>query len=623
MDGRAEASGGLPVGRGRTAAGRGGPLAAPGSAARDAWGGESGPDRVRPLERGLAVLRALSGAGAPMRAGDLVRATGLARSTVDRVVATLLRLGLLRQHGQELSTTPRLMALGNAYLAASGLTGEAVARTGRLADELDESVSLAVPDGDGVRFVAQAVRRRTMSVAFRIGDLLPAERCAPGSLFAAEWDTAGWAAWRAGRAADPEGTAFPAVPPLAVHEARFAARAARAADAGWALDEELIEPGLIAVSVPVPDGHGRTRCALSVVSHTSRHTAADLADLVLPRLRAEAARLAEAFAAPEPAPPAAGTHRAPRTLRPAVAPPATVAPPASHAPAPGDGPAPGCAPAPAPPSPAALARAAKEELGPGFLQSLARGLAVLEALEGARGPGLPLAALAAATGLPRATARRCLHTLAREGYAACDGRLHRPLPRVLELGYARLSRLSFAELAQPHLRDLAERVGEPASVAVLDGPDVLHVASAPGVRIMSPHITPGTRFPAYPTATGRVLLAGLPEAERLRVLAAVPPGPLTRRTVTAPRRLAQLVAQVAREGHASVDEELEEGLRAVAVPIRDAAGRVVAALNVSRHTGGTPLAAARDALLPALRTAAAAIETDLHTAERFNPVPVR
>lgn len=544
---------------------------------------ESVRESVRPLERGLAVLRALASADDQVRAGDLVRATGLARSTVDRVVATLAHLGYVRPHGQELHLTPRLMELGNAYLAASGLSGEVAARTARLADELDESVSLAVPDGDGVRFVTQAARRRAMSVAFRIGDLLPAERCAPGALFAAEWDEAGWAAWRrrvAAHPADDAAHAFPALPPgRAPRPPDLADRVERSRVTGWALDDQLIEPGLIATAVPVRDAAGRARYALSAVSHTSRHTAQGLAELVLPRLRAEAALLEELPT----------TQAAYEDVE--------------------------------------LTAAqwldttdAKAELGPDFLQSLARGLTVLRALGRARGDGLPLTAIAAATGLPRATARRCLHTLEVEGYAAHDGRLHRPLPRIMELGYARLSRLGFADIAEPHLRQLTGRVHQSASVTVLDGTDILYVARAATVRVMSVYITLGTRFPAYPTAMGRVLLAGLPKRDRTRLLKAAPPGPLTRRTVTDPADLHRILDRAAADGHATADEELEEGLRSVAVPLKDAQGRVVAALNVAQHAGTAPLGETVEALLPALRETAAAIEADLHTAARFNGV---
>ncbi|MGO4426158.1 helix-turn-helix domain-containing protein, partial [Streptomyces sp. MCAF7] len=150
------------------------PVNAVGGSADGSVGGSVGP-----LERGLAVLRALTalsahGAGPAVRPGDLVRATGLARSVVDRVLGTLQQLGYVTLDGREVSLATRLMELGNAYLAASGLPDALLPFAERLADSLDESVSVAVPDGDGVRFVVQATRRRTMSLAFRIGDLLPA-----------------------------------------------------------------------------------------------------------------------------------------------------------------------------------------------------------------------------------------------------------------------------------------------------------------------------------------------------------------------------------------------------------------------------------------------------------------
>lgn len=177
------------------------------------------------------------------------------------------------------------MELGNAYLAALRLPALLSARADGLADELDESVSLAVGDRDGIRFIHQATRRRAMSLSFRIGDLLPAERTAPGPLFAAEWTASDWHRWRERRAADPGDHSFPAVPPRepGAPGEDFARRAAKAAADGWALDDQLIEPGLVAVSVPVRDpGTGRVACVASVVSHTSRHTAPDLRAALLP-----------------------------------------------------------------------------------------------------------------------------------------------------------------------------------------------------------------------------------------------------------------------------------------------------------------------------------------------------
>ncbi|SCE10608.1 IclR family transcriptional regulator, pca regulon regulatory protein, partial [Streptomyces sp. TverLS-915] len=141
---------------------------------------------VGPLERGLLVLRALGRApGGRLAATALVRGTGLARSPVDRIVGTLLRLGYVREEDRAIVLAPPLLALGGAYLRGTPARLDPLAA--RLAGALDESVSLAVPDREAVRFVAQHTRRRALSVSFRVGDALPADRCAPGALFAGDW----------------------------------------------------------------------------------------------------------------------------------------------------------------------------------------------------------------------------------------------------------------------------------------------------------------------------------------------------------------------------------------------------------------------------------------------------
>lgn len=150
-------------------------------------GAEVPAEAVAPLMRGIAVLRRLTEADGSLALGDLERATGLARSTVDRVTLTLARTGYVRIDGRTVTLAPRLMELGNAYLSSIRLPGLLGDRADALADELDETVSLAVPDGGGIRFVHQATRRRAMSLRFRIGDLLPVERTAPGTLFATLW----------------------------------------------------------------------------------------------------------------------------------------------------------------------------------------------------------------------------------------------------------------------------------------------------------------------------------------------------------------------------------------------------------------------------------------------------
>src|SRR3954471_13489453 len=170
------------------------------------------------------------------------------------------------------------------------------------------------------------------------------------------------------------------------------------------------------------------------------------------------------------------------------------------------------------------------ERGTHFVQSLARGLAVIRAF-GAGSPELTLSEVARATGLTRAAARRFLLTFADLGYVRTDGRLFALSPRVLELGYAYLSSLSLPEVAEPHLEQLVAEVHESSSVSVLDGDDVVYVARVPTSRIMRVAISVGTRFPAYATSMGRVLLAGLDDAELDAFLARAELRRLTTRTV--------------------------------------------------------------------------------------------
>lgn len=254
------------------------------------------------------------------------------------------------------------------------------------------------------------------------------------------------------------------------------------------------------------------------------------------------------------------------------------------------------------------------------MESLARGLTVLTAFGEERGT-LSLSGVAEATGLSRATARRALITLEHLGYLTASERAFRLTPRVLALGFPVLSRLTLPQIAAPHLTSLAERVHDSASMAVLAGDDVQYTARVATGRVMSVDVTLGTRFPAYATSLGRVMLAGLPPGEREGRLADADPRALTPHTVTAPARLARLLDRVAEDGYALVDEELEDGLRSLAVPVRERGGRVVAAVNVAMHTSRRTLEECAGEVLPALRAAATAIEADLHIAGRFARVP--
>ena len=250
-----------------------------------------------------------------------------------------------------------------------------------------------------------------------------------------------------------------------------------------------------------------------------------------------------------------------------------------------------------------------------FVQSLERGLAVICTFD-KDNPELTLSEVAARTGVTRATARRFLLTLARLGYVRTDGRLFSLTPRVLELGYAYLSGLSLPDVAEPHLEALVAEVSESSSVSVLDGPSVVYVARVPVSRIMTVAISVGTRFPAFATSMGRVLLAGLPDDELDAYLSTVILDRLTSRTIGTTSALRAEIAKVRTQGFSVVDQELEEGLRAVAAPIRDRAGRVVASLNISTHASRNSLESMRRNLVPPLLAAAARISADLPAASR-------
>jgi IclR family pca regulon transcriptional regulator len=248
--------------------------------------------------------------------------------------------------------------------------------------------------------------------------------------------------------------------------------------------------------------------------------------------------------------------------------------------------------------------------GSTYVQSLARGLAVIRAF-GASTPRLTLSEVARATELTRASARRFLLTLESEGYVRVRDGVFELTPRVLELGFSYLSAQSLPEVAQPHLEALSREVGESTSASVLDGYDIVYVARVPTRRIMSVGITIGTRFPAFATSMGRVLLAALPDAERDTFLEGFAGEAFTARTVTSSSGLRAELKRVAAQGWSLVDGELENGLRALAVPI-SRAGAVVAAINLSMPASDEDAGAQALRLLPAMQHAAAAISADLN-----------
>jgi IclR family pca regulon transcriptional regulator len=245
-----------------------------------------------------------------------------------------------------------------------------------------------------------------------------------------------------------------------------------------------------------------------------------------------------------------------------------------------------------------------------FVQSLDRGLAVIRAF-GPDRERLSLSEVARATGLTRAAARRFLLTLVRLGYVRSHGREFSLRPRVLELGYAYLSGLALPKVAEPHLETLSAKLHESSSISVLDGHHIVYVARVAQKRIMTVDISVGTRFPAYAASMGRVLLAALSPEALDKYLDEATFEALTERTVIDPDQLREIVLEVGRQGYAIVDQELEYGLRAIAAPIRDPSGAVIAAINVSAHASRLTPDAMRTQLLPHLLHTASLIEADL------------
>lgn len=210
---------------------------------------------------------------------------------------------------------------------------------------------------------------------------------------------------------------------------------------------------------------------------------------------------------------------------------------------------------------------------------LAKGLSVIETFTAER-PRQSISEVSAACGLDRATARRCLLTLAHLGYADYDGKFFTLTPRVLRLGTACLATMPLPQLVQPLLDRLSEQLGESSSVSILDGSDIVYVARAAQRKVMSIGLMPGSRLPAYCTSMGRVLLAALPEAAAGEILSQASLPARTSRTLTDPKAVAAELARIRLQGHAIADQEVEMGLRSIAVPLYNSRGQIVAAMNV-------------------------------------------
>ncbi len=237
-----------------------------------------------------------------------------------------------------------------------------------------------------------------------------------------------------------------------------------------------------------------------------------------------------------------------------------------------------------------------------YVMALEKGLAIIEAFGQLRS-GATLTELADVTGHTKASVRRSLHTLCHLGYATQDGRQFQLAARALRLGSAFVVSDALTRLAQPILETTAERTKESASIAVLDSQDSVFVARATHRRSLSVGLGVGARLPAYASATGRVLLAGQPRDAVRFMLSRMGRPALTVKTITSLPKVMQQVELAQRQGYALCDQELEIGLRSIAVPILDRRGRTIAAMSLSVATSRMDIPAIMDKLLPELERA--------------------
>ena len=236
---------------------------------------------------------------------------------------------------------------------------------------------------------------------------------------------------------------------------------------------------------------------------------------------------------------------------------------------------------------------------PSFMTSLARGLAVVRAFSDTRRT-LTIAQISQKTGIPRAAVRRCLHTLKQLGYADSEVNNFSLRPKILTLGYSYLSSTPLTVSAQPCLNNITRTLNESCSLAVLDDNEVLYVSRSATARVMSVALNTGSRLPAYCTSLGRVMLAHMSEDALKAYFDKVKLRAFTDKTVVSQKRLREILAEVRESGYALIDEELEVGLRSIAVPVRGASGNVLAALNVGAQAARVSRRQMEEEFLPVL-----------------------
>jgi IclR family transcriptional regulator, pca regulon regulatory protein len=246
-----------------------------------------------------------------------------------------------------------------------------------------------------------------------------------------------------------------------------------------------------------------------------------------------------------------------------------------------------------------------------YIQSLDRGLQVIQAFSQNQ-QALTISDVSKITGLSRPTARRILLTLEHLGFAESNNNVFSLTARTLSLGYAYLSSNNIWSIAHSFMRDFVNQTGESCSISILDGTHIIYVARVSTKRIMSINLDVGTRLPAYATSMGHVLLANLPNEELKKVLEEIELDKYTNKTISNKKELLRILEGVYENGWGGVDQQLEEGLRSIAVPIRNANGKVIAAINCSSHAGRVTQEVQRENFLPLLQKCAKKISAAIN-----------
>ncbi|MGM0901230.1 MAG: IclR family transcriptional regulator domain-containing protein [Bacillota bacterium] len=252
-----------------------------------------------------------------------------------------------------------------------------------------------------------------------------------------------------------------------------------------------------------------------------------------------------------------------------------------------------------------------------IIQSLTKGLQMIQAFT-EETPNLTISEAARATGLSKPTARRILLTLEHLGFAESRNGIFSLTAQTLTLGYAYLSSQNMWNIAQPFMRDLVQKTGESTSIAVLDRTDIIYVARQSTKRIMTINLNVGSRLPAYATSMGHVLLAHLPEAQLNAYLEDVTIEKYTQNTITDKDELKKILVDVQQKGWTIVEQQLEDGLRSIAVPIKNSYGKVIAAINSSVHAGRVSSETLREEFLPLLIDTADKISKAISTSQEVN-----